>query len=130
MGSEYSTSQVTGSTFLPSNGSRIVDLRVQTAVFAVSVKPEVVVCRPEVVLLPRYDDLHQSFTDTPVYRFVGHAFNEVRQQISRSQVVRRGQVSPALTALRLVNFGPVVPLERQNSEGSNQIFVTLFSDIL
>ena len=53
-GSEYSTSQVTGRTFLSSRGFRIVDLRVQTAVFAVSVKPEVVVCRPEVVLRPRY----------------------------------------------------------------------------
>jgi len=38
-GSEYSTSQVTGSTFLSSRrGFRIVDLRVQTAVFVVSVK--------------------------------------------------------------------------------------------
>jgi len=33
---------------------QIVDLRVQTTVFAVSVKPEVVVSRPEVVLRPRY----------------------------------------------------------------------------
>jgi len=33
---------------------RIVDLRVQTVVFAVLVKPDVVVCRPEVVLRPRY----------------------------------------------------------------------------
>jgi len=49
-GSEYSTSQVTGSTFLPYRGFRIVDLRVQTAVFVVSVKPEVFVSRPEVVL--------------------------------------------------------------------------------
>jgi len=38
---------------LPSRGFRIVDLRVQTAVFAVSVKPEVVVSRPEVVLRDR-----------------------------------------------------------------------------
>jgi len=49
-GSEYSTSQVTGSTFLPSRGFRVVGLQVQTAVFAVFVKPEVVVFRPEVVL--------------------------------------------------------------------------------
>jgi len=53
-GSEYSTTQVTGSTFLQFRGFRIVDLRAQTA-FAVSVKPEVVVsigssfARPEVV---------------------------------------------------------------------------------
>jgi len=33
---------------------RVVDLRVQTAVFAVSAKPEVVVSRPEVVLRLRY----------------------------------------------------------------------------
>jgi len=39
---EYSTAQVTGSTFLSSRGFWIVDLRVQTAVFAVSIKPEVV----------------------------------------------------------------------------------------
>jgi len=47
-------SQVTGSTFLPTRGFRIVDVLVHTAVFAVSVKPEVVVStgcsftRPEV----------------------------------------------------------------------------------
>jgi len=52
-GSEYSTLRVTGSTFLPSRGFRIVDLQVQTAVFAVSVKPEVVVCRPGLVLRDR-----------------------------------------------------------------------------
>jgi len=46
-------SQVTGSTSLPSRGFLIVDLRVQAAVFAVSVKPEVVVSRPEVVLRVR-----------------------------------------------------------------------------
>ena len=34
---------------LPSRGFRNVDLRVQTAVFVVSVKPEVVVSGPEVV---------------------------------------------------------------------------------
>jgi len=53
MESEYSTSQVTGSSFLTDRGFRIVDLRVQTAVFAVSVKPEVVVSRPEVILRDR-----------------------------------------------------------------------------
>jgi len=52
-GSEYSTSQVTGSSFLASRGFRIVDLRVQTSVFAVSGKPEVVVSRPEVILRDR-----------------------------------------------------------------------------
>ena len=52
-GSEYSTSQVTESTLLPSRGFWIVDLQVQTAVLAVSVKPEVVVSRPEVVLTDR-----------------------------------------------------------------------------
>jgi len=41
-GSEYSALQVTGSTFLPSRSFPIVDLRVQMAVFALSVKPEVV----------------------------------------------------------------------------------------
>jgi len=54
MGSEYSTSQVTDRTFLPLTGIRIVDQWVQTAVFAVSVKPDVVVSGPEVVLRPRY----------------------------------------------------------------------------
>jgi len=53
-GSEHSTLKVTGSTFLPSRDIRIVCRRVQTAVFPVSVKPEVVVCRPEVVLRPPY----------------------------------------------------------------------------
>jgi len=57
-GNEYSMSQVTGSTFLPctflpSRGFRIVDLRVQMAEFVVSIKPEVVVCRLEVVLRDR-----------------------------------------------------------------------------
>ena len=46
-GSEYSTSHVAGSTFLVSTGLRIVDLEVQATVFAVYVKPEVVVSRPE-----------------------------------------------------------------------------------
>ena len=45
---------VTESTVLPSRGFRIVELRVQTAVFAVLVKPEVVVFHPEVVLRPLY----------------------------------------------------------------------------
>jgi len=49
-GNEYSTSQMTGSTLLQSRGVLIVDVRVQTAVCAVSVKPEVVVSLPEVVL--------------------------------------------------------------------------------
>jgi len=48
-GSEYSTSRVTGSTFLKSTDRRIVDLEVQMTVFAVYVKPEVVISRPEVV---------------------------------------------------------------------------------
>ena len=52
-GSEYSTSQVTGSNILPSRGFQIVDLRVETAAFAVLVKPEVAVFRPEVVLRDR-----------------------------------------------------------------------------
>jgi len=51
---QYSTLQITGSTFLPSRGFRIVDLRVQAAVFAVSAKLEVAVCRPEVVSRPLY----------------------------------------------------------------------------
>ena len=42
-GSEYAMSQVTGSSFLSSRDFGIVELRVQTALFAVSVKPEVVV---------------------------------------------------------------------------------------
>ena len=50
-GSEYSTSHVTGSTFLPCRCFRIVDLRIQMAVFVV--KPELVVSRPEVVLQDR-----------------------------------------------------------------------------
>jgi len=40
-------------TFLPSTGFRVVDVRVQMVVFVVSVKPEVVVCQPEVVLQDR-----------------------------------------------------------------------------
>jgi len=48
-GSEYLTSYLTGSTFLSSICFQIVDMRVQTAVFAVSDnKPKVVVSRPEV----------------------------------------------------------------------------------
>jgi len=45
-GSVYWTSQVSGSTLLPSHsrGFRNNTLRGQTAVFAVSIKPEVVVC--------------------------------------------------------------------------------------
>jgi len=52
--SEYSSSQVTGSTILPSRGFRIINLRVQSdGMFVVSVKPEVVVSQPEVVLRDR-----------------------------------------------------------------------------
>jgi len=42
-----------GSPRVLSRGFWIVDLRVQTSVFAVSMKPEVVVCRSEVVLRDR-----------------------------------------------------------------------------
>ena len=49
-GSEYWTSHIIKRTFLPSRGFRIVDVRVQTAVLAVSVKPEVF--RTEVALRP------------------------------------------------------------------------------
>jgi len=52
MENEYSTS-VIGSTFLPSPNFWIVDLHDQMAVFAVSIKPEVVVSPPEVVLRDR-----------------------------------------------------------------------------
>jgi len=44
-GSEYSTSQVTGSTLMPFRGFQVVDLRGHTTVFVVSVKPEVIVDR-------------------------------------------------------------------------------------
>jgi len=47
---EYLMSQVTGSTCLSSRGFQIVDPRVDMVVFVVSVKPEVVVSRLEVVL--------------------------------------------------------------------------------
>jgi len=48
--------------FLPFRRFRIVDLRVRTAVFAVSVKPEVVVSRPEVDLRDRSGFLQPRYS--------------------------------------------------------------------
>ena len=64
-GCEYSTSRVTGSTFLLSRCFRIADLPVQTTVFAVSVKSEMVVSRPEVVLRDR-KWIPPAHTATPI----------------------------------------------------------------
>ena len=67
-GSQYSTSQVTGSTFLPSRDFRIIDLRIHTAVFAISVKPEVgwLSTGSSFATVVPCGNLHQSFTDAPV----------------------------------------------------------------
>jgi len=72
---------------------------------------------------------------------VGHAFNKVSkvwQQISRRQVVRRGQnlahwysgLAVSTSELRLVNFGSVVPLGTEIVKGVKNFFVTLFSYIV
>jgi len=61
---EYLTLKVAGSTFLPSRGFWIVDLRVQTAVFAVSIKLELAVSRSEVVLRDRSGFLRPRYGDS------------------------------------------------------------------
>jgi len=103
-------------TFLPYRGFRIVDLRVQTAVFAVSVKPEVVVSRPKVVcetgrgfLWPRFSDSHQakckgvfcfdsvSITSSNCWAlivYLAYTSTGVRRHMARACVVVRWVAAP------------------------------------